>query len=107
MNERIANALNRTRLENYYISREDDTRECIVYNFISSPLDYADNTKKSTKYTILLNIYVKDGITDAIEEVIRVMTEAGFKESQTEVAKKIENELYNIPIKFKGYILES
>lgn len=106
MNKLIAQALNSIGIPIYFITRGTNNVECVVYNYISNPSYYADNTPKGTEYTILLNVYSKTNIEITKKNVLEAMRNAGFKGGQVQntIVEDSNIVLYNTPIRFNGYI---
>lgn len=107
MNKLIAQALSGLGIPTYFITRGSSI-ECIVYNYISTPRNYADNTLKGTSYTILLNVYSKTNIETIKKNVLQAMRNAGFKGGQIQntLIEDSSIGLFNTPIRFNGYIGE-
>lgn len=104
MEQIIRKALSELALKSFYITRGDYDGECIVYNYTSTPGYYSDNSEKSRKYTILLNIYSNKNIEKTKNEVFEAMKKAGFKggqiqKTEEEVIKEVT--YYNTPMIFK------
>lgn len=99
----IGQALDSIGLENFYISKGIYEGECAVYTYIEFPSYYADNTRKGTEYSILINLYVSaENLESTKDKVIKVLNEAGIKGGRVQAPRK-ENDLYNIPIGFKAF----
>lgn len=96
----IKNALSDVGLPNFYIKREDETIECIVYNYIEKPNSYGDMKESSTKYTVLLNVYSKSKVEATKKKVKESMLNAGFKKVVIPNTV-LENEIYNTAMQFK------
>lgn len=103
MNEKIKNVLDSIRFKNSYLERDSD-EECVVYNYFSNGIVFADNKERIREYTILLNVYSNKRIDFRNETVRKAMLEAGFKGGQVQVPFKLQNGFYNTAIKFKGFI---
>ncbi|EHK2404539.1 hypothetical protein LI058_07860 [Clostridium perfringens] len=103
MNEKIKNVLDSIRFKNSYLERDSD-EECVVYNYFSNGIVFADNKERIREYTILLNVYSNKRIDFRNETVRKAMLEAGFKGGQVQVPFKLKNGFYNTAIKFKGFI---
>ena len=108
MNELIAQALSNLGILCYAITRRANNVECIVYNYTSIPNQYADNTLKDTKYTILINVYSKTNIEITKKNVLIAMRNAGFQGGQVQKTLVEDSSigLYNTPIMFNGHISE-
>lgn len=103
MYEIIGQALDSIGIENFYISKGTYEGECAVYTYIEWPSYYADNTRKGTEYTILVNVYAAaENIESTKEKVIKALNNAGLKGGRVQEPRK-EKELYNIPISFKAF----
>ncbi|XZJ30837.1 hypothetical protein ACSXDC_06455 [Clostridium perfringens] len=103
MNEKIKSVLDSIRFKNSYLERDSD-EECVVYNYFSNGIVFADNKERIREYTILLNVYSNKRIDFRNETVRKAMLEAGFKGGQVQVPFKLKNGFYNTAIKFKGFI---
>lgn len=103
MNEKIKSVLDSIRFKNSYLERDSD-EECVVYNYFSNGIVFADNKERIREYTILLNVYSNKRIDFRNETVRKAMLEAGFKGGQVQVPFKLQNGFYNTAIKFKGFI---
>lgn len=103
MNEKIKNVLDSIGFKNSYLERDSD-EECVVYNYFSNGIVFADNKERIREYTILLNVYSNKRIDFRNETVRKAMLEAGFKGGQVQVPFKLKNGFYNTAIKFKGFI---
>ncbi len=103
MNEKIRKVLDSIRFKNSYLERDSD-EECVVYNYFSNGIVFADNKERIREYTILLNVYSNKRIDFRNETVRKAMLEAGFKGGQVQVPFKLKNGFYNTAIKFKGFI---
>ncbi|WP_394897740.1 hypothetical protein, partial [Clostridium perfringens] len=77
MNEKIKNVLDSIRFKNSYLERDSD-EECVVYNYFSNGIVFADNKERIREYTILLNVYSNKRIDFRNETVRKAMLEAGF-----------------------------
>ncbi len=97
----IKNALSDVELPNFYIKREDETIECIVYNYIETPNGYGDMKESSTKYMVLLNVYCKTKIEANKKKVKEAMLNAGFKKVVIPNTVPDKNEIYNTAMQFK------
>ncbi len=97
----IQNALSNVGLPNFYIKREDETKECIVYNYIETPNSYGDMKESSTKYTVLLNVYCKTKIEATKKKVKEDMLNSGFKKVVIPNAVLEKNAIYNTAMQFK------
>ena len=108
MNELIEQALSSLGIPSYAITRRVNNVECIVYNYISNPNYYADNTLKDTKYTILINVYSKTNTEATKKNVLNAMRNAGFLGGQVQKTLVEDSSigLYNTPIMFNGHISE-
>ena len=103
MNEKIRKVLDSIKFKNSYLERDSD-EECVVYNYFSNGIVFADNKERISEYTILLNVYSNKRIDFRNETVRKAMLEAGFKGGQVQVPFKLKNGFYNTAIKFKGFI---
>ncbi|MDU2086002.1 MULTISPECIES: hypothetical protein [Clostridium] len=103
MNEKIRKVLDSIKFKNSYLERDSD-EECVVYNYFSNGIVFADNKERIREYTILLNVYSNKRIDFRNETVRKAMLEAGFKGGQVQVPFKLQNGFYNTAIKFKGFI---
>lgn len=103
MNEKIRKVLDGIKFKNSYLERDSD-EECVVYNYFSNGIVFADNKERIREYTILLNVYSNKRIDFRNETVRKAMLEAGFKGGQVQVPFKLKNGFYNTAIKFKGFI---
>lgn len=99
--ELIKNALKDVGLPIYFIKRNDETSECIVYNYIEMPNSYGDMKESSTKYTVLLNVYCKSKIETNKKKVKELMLNAGFKKVIIPGTLQEDNGLYNTAMQFK------
>ena len=108
MNKLIAQALISLGIPTYFITRGTNNVECIVYNYISNPILYSDNTLKGTEYTILLNVYSKTNIETTKKNVLAAMRTSKFQGGQVQKTLLEDSSigLYNTPITFNGYIAE-
>lgn len=97
----IINALKDIGLPCYFLKRNDETSECIVYNYIEMPNGYGDMKESSTKYTILLNLYCKTKIEINKKKVKEAMLNAGFKKITIAGTVLEQNSLYNTALQFK------
>lgn len=107
MNEKIKNVLDSIGFRNFYLERGSDNDECVVYNYISNLVNFADNRGNIREYTIILNVYSNSRIDYRNEIVRKAMLKAGFKGGQVQVPFKLKNGFYNTAIKFKGIITEA
>ena len=57
MNEKIKNVLDSINFKNSYLERDSEDEECVVYNYFSNGIVFADNKERIREYTILLNVY--------------------------------------------------
>lgn len=103
--ELIKNALKDVGLPIYFIKRNDETSECIVYNYIEAPNGYGDMKESSTKYTVLLNVYCKSKIEATKKKVKEAMLNVGFKKSIIAGTVQEKNDLYNTAMQFKIAII--
>ncbi len=104
MEQIIREALKEIDIQKFFITRGDNEGECIVYNYISAPGYYSDNSEKTRKYTVLLNIYSNKDIEKTKENVFEAMIKAGFKGGQIQKTEKEvikEVTYYNTPMTFK------
>lgn len=112
MSERIKNALQNIGIPCYFLTRGKNNVECIVYNYISSPLYYADNTIKATRYTVLLNVYLKAhrDIEQMKADILETMREYGFQGGTVATTMpETTNDgfvLFNTPITFNTFMNE-
>lgn len=97
----IKNALKDVGLPAYFLKRNDETSECIVYNYIETPNSYGDMKEMSTKYTILINLYCKTKIELNKKKVKDAMLNAGFKKITITGTVQEQNNLYNTALQFK------
>lgn len=97
----IKNALINVGLPYYFLKRNDETQEAIVYNYIEMPNGYGDMKEMSTKYTILINLYCKTKIEANKKKVKEAMLNAGFKKSVIAGTIFEQNGLYNTALQFK------
>lgn len=104
MNEKIKKVLDNLKIESFYLTRKNYKGECVVYNYISNPLYYADNEEKAREYTILLNVYSKEKIDFKNEKIRKAMLNAGFRGGRVQVPIQVENGFFNTAISFKGYL---
>lgn len=104
MNKLIKQALDSIGIKSFYITKESYEGECVVYNYISKPSYYSDNTKQGTEYTVLLNVYSKSGIETTKTKVIKAMNDNGIKGGIAQKTMKEENGLFNTPIQFNGFM---
>lgn len=113
MHVRIKNALKEIDIPVYYLKRKNAVMQCIVYNYISSPLYYSDNTLKGTKYKILINLYITDlsKLEEIKNNVIKAMHKDGFQGGRAESTfiEKVANgsEVANTAITFNAYKLNN
>lgn len=97
----IKNALKDVGLPNYYLKRNDETQEAIVYSYLEFPNKYGDMKEMSTKFTILLNLYCKNKIEVNKKKVKDAMVNAGFKKALIAGTVQEQNGLYNTAMQFK------
>ncbi|MFT8349469.1 hypothetical protein [Clostridium saccharoperbutylacetonicum] len=97
----IKNALKDVGLPVYFLKRNDETSECIIYNYIETPNGYGDMKESSTKYTVLLNLYCKTKIEANKKKVKNAMLNAGFKKITIAGTVLEQNSLYNTALQFK------
>lgn len=95
-------------LPSYFITRGDNNPDCIVYNYISKPVCYADNDLKGTEYTILINIICTSNVENYKKQVINALLNAKFKGGNVQAtkieSKEIEGDtVFNTAITFKYY----
>lgn len=107
MNEKIKNVLDGIGFKNFYLERSSDNDECVVYNYISNSVNFADNRGNIREYTIILNVYSNSRIDYRNETVRKAMLQNGFKGGQVQKPFKLQNGFYNTAIKFKGIITEA
>ncbi|HAT4254560.1 TPA: hypothetical protein I9065_000915 [Clostridium perfringens] len=103
MNEKIKNVLDSINFKNSYLERDSEDEECVVYNYFSNGIVFADNKERIREYTIILNVYSNKRIDFRNETVRKAMLEAGFKGGQVQVPFRLQNGFYNTAIKFKGF----
>ena len=103
MNEKIKNVLDSIRFKNSYLERDSD-EECVVYNYFSNGIVFADNKERIREYTILLNVYSNKRIDFRNETVRKAMLESWFKGLKVQVPFNLKNVFYNKAIKFKVFI---
>lgn len=103
MNSKIKQALESVGIKCFYIDRGTYAEDCVVYNYISKPSYYADNTLKGTEYTVLLNVYSKSGIEATKAKVIKAMNDNGIKGGIAQKTIK-EDIFYNTAIQFAGFM---
>lgn len=110
MREIIRNVLKGLGLAMYFVTRGTNNGECVIYNYTSAPLLYADNTLKGTSYTILLNVRVKSNVDSTNKSIIEAFNNAGIN-GGTVQATQLENvsdgtniQYYNTAITFNGYM---
>lgn len=106
MSNLIQETLSGSGIDNYYITRDKEAGECVVYNYYSYPKYYADNEEKATEYVVLLNAIVKENVEDFKRSVINAMVQAGFKKLMVESTVLEDNDYCNTPIKFKKVLHE-
>lgn len=104
MNEKLEKILDSINIKNFYVGRGTYKDECCVYNYMEKPAFYADNMKKGTEYTILINLYVKNDIDLKKEKLIEAMNSNGIRGGISQKPQIESNGLYNIPILFNGFI---
>lgn len=97
----IKNALKDIGLSTFYIKRQDDISECIVYNYAEYPNAYGDMKESSTRYIVLLNVYSKSAVEFTKKKVKDAMINAGFKKVIIPNTVQESNEMYNTPMQFK------
>ncbi|MBN1067175.1 hypothetical protein DVW02_04140 [Clostridium botulinum] len=87
-------------LPSYYIKRENNISECIVYTYIETPKMYGDNEELASKYTVLLNIYCKNKTEINKKNAIQSMLKNGFKKKIILQTIVEDNGLYNTAMQF-------
>ncbi len=87
-------------LPSYYIKRENNISECIVYTYVETPKMYGDNEEIASKYTVLLNVYCKNKIETNKKNVMQVMLKRGFKKKIILQTQQEDNGLYNTAMQF-------
>lgn len=104
MTNKIKEVLNSIGIKSFFITKEAFNGECVVYNYTSKSLYYADNIEKAREYTILLNVYSVNDIEKTKEKIRKAMFEHGFKGGVMQKTLKENTGLFNTPILFKGYL---
>ena len=99
--ELIINSLKGIGLPCYFLKRNDESSECIVYNYVESPNNFGDMKESSTKYTILLNVYSSSKVESTKKKVKEAMLNSGFKKIIIPGTVEEENGLYNTAMQFK------
>lgn len=107
MGEEIKQALLSIGIKSFYITRKDYIGECVVYNYLSNPNEYADNVEKVREYTILLNIYSLTGVERTKTNILNVMLNNGFRGGKEQNTQVETGGYYNTAITFKGYKLKN
>ncbi|WP_242862325.1 hypothetical protein [Clostridium botulinum] len=97
----IKSALKDIELPIYFIKRENETEECIVYNYLETPNSYGDMKEVSTKYTVLLNVYSISKVEYTKEKIKKYMLKAGFKKIVIPKTVESQNGIYNTAMQFK------
>jgi hypothetical protein len=97
----IKNALKDIGLPCYFLKRQSEIEECIVYNYLENANSYGDMKEMSTKYTVLLNVYTKSKIETTKKKVKDAMLNVGFKKVIIVGTIQEQNSLYNTAMQFK------
>lgn len=97
----IKNALKDIGLPIYFLKRQSETEEAVVYNYLESANSYGDMKESSSKYTVLLNVYSKTKIEANKKKVKDAMLENGFKKVIIAGTVQETNGLYNTAMQFK------
>lgn len=101
INNKIKFALSELDIPNYFITRSNNKAPCIVYNYISNPKYFSDNTEKSTQYTVLINLYSLTDIEDTKKNVLYTMKKHGFMKTTVQSTMLDDSGFFNTPIQFK------
>lgn len=84
----------------YFIIRERENEECIVYNYIEIPKLMGDMEEIATQYTVLLNLYCKRNIEANKKKVLKAMLNDGFKKRLITSPILEKNGLFNTAMQF-------
>lgn len=109
MNKKIGKALSIVGLPTYFISKGvSKDKEYILFNYLSYPSLYADNSLKGTNYTILINLYCINNVEQYKSIILKAMIKNGFLGGNIEPTR-IENDsngnlIYNTAITFKAFL---
>ena len=111
MNKIIKNAVKELGLKCYYCTRRNENEECIVFNYSSTPKNFADNEQIGNSYVILINIYSCKNVEYYKKSVLKLMKKAGFKGGTVQNTLPCDNrvkdiKLFNTAITFKYYMSE-
>lgn len=108
MQEIILKALKNIDIKSYFVTRPNYITECIVYNYISTPAYYSDNSLKGTNYVILLNLYCCSKVEKNKNLILEVMRKEKFKGGSVKATERIEESdgsvYFNTPITFKYFL---
>ena len=98
--EKLNEALKELGIPYFFVNRSNIKAPCIVYNFIESPNWYADDSRKGTRYTIILNVYSEKEISKLKQQVRKTMEKVGFLMTGSASTLKDDTGYYNSPMNF-------
>lgn len=103
INKLIMETLAPLNLPIYFITRGENPTPCIVFNYIKTPLTFADDTSDLMEYTVLLNLYIEPNrYIDTTRIVSDLMVQHGFIESIFPTGQFDELlGVFNQPMEFK------
>lgn len=101
INDKIKLALSELDIPSYFITRANNKAPCIVYNYISNPKYFSDNTEKSTQYTVLLNVYCENDVENIKKIVLDTMIKNDFMKTTVQATMLDDSGFFNTPIQFK------
>ncbi|MDU7549211.1 MAG: hypothetical protein E7K59_11190 [Clostridium perfringens] len=87
MNEKIKNVLDSINFKNSYLERDSEDEECVVYNYFSNGIVFADNKERIREYTILLNVYSNKRI-DFRNEITKWILQYSHKIQRIRINRK-------------------
>lgn len=85
----------------FYIKRQKDIEECIVYTYIEVPNLVGDCRELGTKYTVLFNVYSKQHNVEKTKKEVKLTLEKhGFIKKMIPGTVVLENGLFNTAMQY-------
>lgn len=106
--EKIENALNEIEVLNnipfFYLEREKNSTNCIVYQYSEYGDKYADGVEVSSKYDVYLNLIITDKLAATTKSVANILAQNKFKKIVINTPYKVEINgisVYQITMNYK------
>lgn len=98
-----------TNIDYYYLKRENNSTNCIIYLYKEYPNNNADGEEEDTQYDVYFTLVCVNKITEKVDIIKKILAKNGFSKVVINPPNPIEDngtKIYEVTMNYK-IILES